>query len=708
MTLKLVGARGFASARSFRLVGARGRASQAKAFQLVGARGRAVDVVAPSSTRFKLVGARGYAQLDQAAVDWNAAPYETVTLPVGVWTQVAGPRAPLGTGGMFIAPALLDGTVIRFQSTAGAQFTVLVAPHTVFRMYDGVLHPVFVSNVPAALPTVTVVPPDPNPPDPEPTPDPPVDPIPDPTDDLHLPFNMPTTETMMGSNTMIVAHPMGGSWVTPQQTINADGTDYTERNYFYYEPDGASLSNLYGGDWRDRYAKRPTRPQASGIWQVLDIEWEIRAAQAAGIEAFTWGTASRTGTEWTRLQYALKAAVNHNARNPTRKFYIIPWILSISSITGTATETPTESGQILADLITGLINNPTYAAGFYKRNGRTVIMPYAANRAPHGTGSSATPAPGVVTPGMVEYQAFDARLTANGTPGELWFEMSSNWQGFTDGFESVASAYGHFGSRDPAVSGSESTSYRQSKNWLQTTKGYTVRNAGATPMPYIAPISNQMQAARGNPEDPTTPGYIWEALGTLNLVNTCVSGIDQLTTGLNIWNINTWNDITEASHFMPSVRNGFHWLDLFSYYAVRAVTGAYPTILREGLYLTHRPQKISGVTYTSIQDKFVTVMSTTPLTDILDCTVYLTSAATVELVSGGNAPVTFSLSAGRYRVTAPLANGTQIARIKRGATVVKSLTSPQVVSATQLVQDLTYYGCSSFDDVARPVPVVPD
>jgi hypothetical protein len=150
---------------------------------------------------------------------------------------------------------------------------------------------------------------------------------------------------------------------------------------------------------------------------------------------------------------------------------------------------------------------------------------------------------------------------------------------------------------------------------------------------------------------------------------------------------------------------------------VQMVTGAYPTIVRDGLYLTHREQKTTGTSYTSVQKKFV-IAAGTPATgggftgttwvDILDVTVFLVSAATVEVTSGGNAPVTFNLAAGRNRVTVPLAVGTQTARIIRGGSAAIVVTSPIVVSATQLVQDMTYYGTSNFASVARPVPVIPD
>ena len=614
-----------------------------------------------------------------------------------------------------------------------------------------------------------------------------------------LPFEMPSTESLQASaaarNVIIASHPMGGSWVTPQQTTLDTDPDYTDKNYLYYAPlnrtatgltsagstitetatplingdvlfftakgaatnivlgtvyfvvgkttntfqvaassGGAAialgtasgiaytkstLKNLYGGEWRDRYARRPSRPEASGTWQVLDIEWEIRAAQSAGLHAFSWGTSQRTGTEWTRLQYALRAASNHNADNPTQPFYIIPWVLSLSSITGTpGTETPTVSGQILADLFTGLINNPLYAGGFWRRNGRVLFMPYSPNSAQSGTGSSSTPAAGVTTSGMEFYQALDARMTANGTPADWYQVFQSNWTGLPPFYESTSAAMGHFGSRDYNTTAGENSSYRQARAFLQSTLGLTYRNAAGQPMPYIAPISHQAFVPRGTPTQVGGNGIMWESGGTLNLVNSCISAIDQYNAAaLNVVNLNTWNDFAEGSAFTPSKANGFHWLDLWSWYMVRMVTGAYPTIVRDGLYLTHREQKTTGTTYTSVQKKFVVAAGTpgtggtftgTTWVDILDVTVFLTSAATVEVTSGANAPVTFTLAAGRNRVTVPLALGTQTARIIRAGTAVVVVTSPITVTATQLVQDMSYYGTSNFAAVQRPVPVIPD
>jgi hypothetical protein len=236
-------------------------------------------------------------------------------------------------------------------------------------------------------------------------------------------------------------------------------------------------------------------------------------------------------------------------------------------------------------------------------------------------------------------------------------------------------------------------------------------------MPYIAPISHQAFVPRGTPTQVGGNGIMWESGGTQNLMNSCLSAITQYNpAGLNVVNLNTWNDFAEGSAFTPSKQNGFHWLDLFAWYMVQMVTGSYPTIVRDGLYLTHRKQKTTGTTYTSVQKKFVVAAGTpsgasftgTAWIDILDVTVYLVTAATVEVTSGANAPVTFSLTPGRNRVSVPLAVGTQTARIIRGGVDAVVVTSPITVSATQLVQDMTYYGTSNFTSVPRPVPVIPD
>jgi lysophospholipase L1-like esterase len=470
----------------------------------------------------------------------------------------------------------------------------------------------------------------------------------------------------------------------------------------------STLRNLYGGEARDRYARRPNRTSPSGTWQVEDIEWEIDCAQAAGINGFTWGTSTRSGAEWDRLRYALKAASNHNAANPTKPFYILPWILSLSSITGVTGETPTVAAQTLADLFSGLIKDPAYSGGFQTRNGRTLFMPYGPNSAPNGAGTTTT--------SVQFYNALDARMTANGTPADWYMVFQSSWQSYTDSFEPVSAAMGHFGSRDYNTTLGENSSYRQTRTWLQTTKAYTYRNAASPPMPYIAPISNQAFVPRGTPSQVGGNGIMWEAGGTQNLINSCISAIDQYNSaGWNVVNLNTWNDFAEGSHLCPSQRNGFNWLDLWSWYAVRMITGSYPTIVRDGIYLTHRPQMVTGVSYTSVQKKFVVAAGTpgtggtytgTSWVNILDVTVFLTSPATVEVTSGSNAMVSFSLPAGRNRVQVPMVPGTQSARIVRAGVTVVLYTSPLTVSNTQLVQDLTYVPGGSYRrDNPGPIPV---
>jgi hypothetical protein len=335
-------------------------------------------------------------------------------------------------------------------------------------------------------------------------------------------------------------------------------------------------------------------------------------------------------------------------------------------------------------------------------------MPYGPNSAPNGAGTTTT--------SVQFYNALDARMTANGTPADWYMVFQSSWQSYTDSFEPVSAAMGHFGSRDYNTTLGENSSYRQTRTWLQTTKAYTYRNAASPPMPYIAPISNQAFVPRGTPSQVGGNGIMWEAGGTQNLINSCISAIDQYNSaGWNVVNLNTWNDFAEGSHLCPSQRNGFNWLDLWSWYAVRMITGSYPTIVRDGIYLTHRPQMVTGVSYTSVQKKFVVAAGTpgtggtytgTSWVNILDVTVFLTSPATVEVTSGSNAMVSFSLPAGRNRVQVPMVPGTQSARIVRAGVTVVLYTSPLTVSNTQLVQDLTYVPGGSYRrDNPGPIPV---
>ena len=558
-----------------------------------------------------------------------------------------------------------------------------------------------------------------------------------------LPFEMPTTEALLSAasarNIVITTHPMGGSWVTPQQTAVDTDADYTDKTYLYYPPDNRTATGVTSSGTTLTHTGTflvdgnvlfftnvggATGITVNTVYFVINKTANtfqlsttsggvtpITVGTGTGM-AFTWGVASRAGAEWDRLRYALKAASNHNAANPTKPFYIIPWILSLTSITGAAGETAAVAGTTLGDLLSGLIKDPVYAGGFYRRNNRVLLMPYSANSA---TGA----APGNTTTGVQFYTTLDNRMAANGTPIDIWHTFQSGWQTYTDGFEAISAAMGHFGSRDYNTTAGENSSYRQTRTWLQTTKGYTYRNQAAPLMAYNAPISNQAFVPRGTATQVGGNGIMWESGGTLNLVNSCQSAIDQLDpNGLNIININTWNDFAEGSHVCPSQRNGFNWLDLWSWYMVRLVTGSFPTITREGIYLTHRRQLTSGVTYSSVQKKFVVAAGTpgtggtytgTTWINILDCTVFLTSAATVEVTSGSNAPVSFSLTAGRNRIQVPLANGTQSARIVRAGTAVVSYTSPLPVSATQLVQDLTEYTGGSLRLASPgPIPVVPN
>lgn len=547
-----------------------------------------------------------------------------------------------------------------------------------------------------------------------------------------LPFELNQTAlNPLTTGKWTLSHPMDTYYVSIDNPLDTV-PDYWDKNWMYYPPIGATGQNVYGGLARQRYARRLRRPEASGQFEIKDYRWEVRAARSAGIDAFTYAVSQRPpGSMFVRVQRMLTACAQENAINSV-KFYCIPWILGNTGVTGPklaagqvmSNQFVIDAANYLAGYFSPMVNDPLYAGGFLKINGEAVFMPYNAEVAPNNQGLTSPPAVG--SWGVLWWQTFRDRMASLGTPVRLWFTLSSSVATHSAKFESLASAMGWFGSRDWALNASTTgTSYGGARSYLQVTAGLTARNDGVTKMPYIAPVSTQGYYPRGNTDNTGGFGYIWEAKGTQNLINSWTIGAVNQSGGVGTEMVQgiTWNDVAEGSQVFPSSESGWHWLDLFLYFNIKHKTGSYPVIVRDGIYLTHRKQQTTdnhaggGATYSGVQTKFATRYHDpatghagtieSPILNILDGVVFLTAAATVNLVSGG-VTTTFSAPAGFSRFECPLRLGTQSGTVVRAGVTVASVTSPIVVSATQVVEDLTYYGASSFAAVPRPVPIVAD
>jgi hypothetical protein len=189
-------------------------------------------------------------------------------------------------------------------------------------------------------------------------------------------------------------------------------------------------------------------------------------------------------------------------------------------------------------------------------------------------------------------------------------------------------------------------------------------------MAYMPSVSTQGNYRRGATDNSSTYGYIWEARGFRNAYASWMSALNQTgkagDTGTEIVQVQTWNDFAEGAQVVPTLGSGWGWTDLFQYFNYKHKTGVFPTIVRDAVYLVHRKQQTTGnhlgggATYSGVQSKFVSLYhdpatghtpfnTDSPLVNIVDAVVFLTSAATVNVVSGGSHITAHSVSHTGYR-----------------------------------------------------------
>jgi hypothetical protein len=154
----------------------------------------------------------------------------------------------------------------------------------------------------------------------------------------------------------------------------------------------------------------------------------------------------------------------------------------------------------------------------------------------------------------------------------------------------------------------------------------------------------------------------------------------------------SWNDYSESTAIAPSQSHGSVLLDIDHYYLDWFTYGTPPAISGDHLFLTHRIHPYAAKTTSGIENMKPTLGGTPR--DTVEALVFLTSPADVTVTSGTNTR-TVSLPAGVWTVLVPLAAGKPSARITRGSTLVKLVSSPYSVTLTPERQDMEYYASGS-------------
>jgi hypothetical protein len=159
----------------------------------------------------------------------------------------------------------------------------------------------------------------------------------------------------------------------------------------------------------------------------------------------------------------------------------------------------------------------------------------------------------------------------------------------------------------------------------------------------------------------------------------------------------TWNDYSEGSEFNLSAGSGYCTLDISSYYIHRLKTGAYPTIVRDAIYIAHRDQPWNA-TITGPQTKqFVQWdrgANMSAMQDTVEVLTFFVAPATVTVIIGG-VTHTYTAPAGMKSTYLPLGYGTISATAVRSGTTVSSVTSPITVIQSPEKDDWQYFRTSS-------------
>lgn len=465
-----------------------------------------------------------------------------------------------------------------------------------------------------------------------------------------LPFNLPSRATLAATTKKVFAH----YFVPFPISIDDVPVGPTEYIQQYWMPPGGieglgqeweTNHNTWGGFIRDRKIPRP--PRGAGF-EVLDRATDISQAAAAGLDGFIVDILQLSPLQrWTQLIETIDAADVVN--DPYFKLVLMP----DEGAGGTSTA--------MADNLATVANE---ASVYWHNDGGTnklMIAPYN----PEAVGTAF-------------WSAVVSRLSSTyGIPSLLWPCYVANWTAAAQApaFNSISYGHARWGDRDPVASGGSDTGNRGAPAHCHTTYS----------KPWMHFAAPQDERPRG--------GAYWEAGGSDNLRESWDAAID----GDADWvQIPTWDDFSENSQICPTEDSGYSWLDLNSYYLTWFKMGAAPTIVRDCVYLIHRPQPVTGVTYTGGQTQFMTLNGGTTARNEIEALAFLTAPADIEIRANGTLIGSAqSCSAGVTPVKRTLTNGTISARIVRNSVEVDSVTSPIPISTTQLVQDFTYRCFSS-------------
>jgi hypothetical protein len=432
----------------------------------------------------------------------------------------------------------------------------------------------------------------------------------------------------------------------------------------------------------DPWEESRPRPNAGGVsFEVLDKAWELQQVLEAGLDGLwvDWlALRENTGDNRTGQvkDYVRAAAIV----DPTGYLKVAPMIDGNTSI-----------GQV-ANLDTLLVKTGEIAAmpGAWKLPDGRLLMPVYMPEGSAAVNHDATAAEVVA-----HYTALSNRLASEqGVEAAFWWcPQRGPWygtaagQGYGAAVVAVPRTIGlsRWGTRDPVGTANPNSQNAGAASYCHTT---------FPGMLWCAPVSVGDSRPNQNKR--------WEQEGFGQLLASWRVAIEG---GADSVQIPTLSDYPEHAHIGPSRNHGWVWLDLMAYYSAGYKLGAWPTVVRDGIYLAHRIHPSSGFTTVETGIPTQVLQPSTSAADIVDVLVFLTNTDGTEVrITSGGITTTFTPDTaheayggvGVYRFTVPLrVGGPPQAEIVRGGVSIAVAASTWSVTNTPLVEDWHYRAVSS-------------
>lgn len=498
----------------------------------------------------------------------------------------------------------------------------------------------------------------------------------------NLPWDLQTTYTGKPVATHYVPwSPISNDDVTPK-SLGGSGDVYDTT----LSSPGSGSYAVYGGQTRDRpwpRAHRGTGYQAADmlddLTRIADGKFDVVFVDYVSNPA----TSTQNFNNITRLFDASDTLYANTGKRV--------WIMPMPDGGGSGTRQVTTSSTVADPTASGNAMADVYAtywlprAGLWYYNGGPQLTIPVFNPNTWASGYTNT-----VADRVTFWNAFTSRMSATyGKTVRLWFCYAGDWNSTSYGAGTAlgALAYGlsRWGDRDDVATKSTTNNNRGAPAYSHT-------KYGKPWMHFIAPGDNR-------PNDTySSAGYRWwESRGSRTLENTWMAAIDA---GSNCEMVQqtTWNDFAEHAHLCPTPNQGYCLVDLNTYWLHNWKTGAFPTIVRDGLYLFHRKHPFGLGTFTGSQSRFGLAAGSTTAVNEIEVLAFAKAAGTVELLNNGVVTSTAAVTTGMNRLNWPLpSTGVISARMTRSGTVVPGtvVTSNVTMGAAQKNDDFQYRVFSS-------------